>query len=101
VREFHLRDALPGGSDWTVASTNLPARQGISSLRHAQRPKLIGGSRLNRGGDRRLNKALHMAVIVRMTHDAGTKAYVERRVAEGLTKREIRRVLKRRYLRCP
>ena len=51
--------------------------------------------RLNRGGDRRLNKALHMAVIVRMTHDAGTKAYVERRVAEGLTKREIRRVLKR------
>ena len=51
--------------------------------------------RLNRGGDRRLNKALHMAVIVRMTHDAGTMAYVERRVAEGLTKREIRRVLKR------
>lgn len=34
--------------------------------------------RLNRGGDRRLNKALHMAVIVRMTHDADTKAYVER-----------------------
>ena len=51
--------------------------------------------RLNRGGDRRLNKALHMAVIVRMTHDAETKAYVERRVAEGLTRREIRRVLKR------
>jgi transposase len=51
--------------------------------------------RLNRGGDRRLNKALHMAIIVRMTHDAETKAYVERRVAEGLTRREIRRILKR------
>lgn len=51
--------------------------------------------RLNRGGDRRLNKALHMAVIVRMTHDTETKIYVERRLAEGLTKREIRRVLKR------
>lgn len=51
--------------------------------------------RLNRGGDRRLNKALHMAVIVRMTHDTSTKAYVERRLAEGLTKREIRRILKR------
>lgn len=51
--------------------------------------------RLNRGGDRRLHKALHMAVIVRMTHDAQTKAYVDRRVAEGLTRREIRRVLKR------
>ena len=36
-----------------------------------------------------------MAVIVRMTHDAQTKAYVDRRVAEGLTRREIRRVLKR------
>jgi len=51
--------------------------------------------RLNRGGDRRLNKALHMAIIVRMTHDAKTKAYVERRLAEGRTKREIRRILKR------
>lgn len=51
--------------------------------------------RLNRGGDRRLNKALHMAVVVRMTHDAETKAYVERRVAEGRTRREIRRILKR------
>ena len=51
--------------------------------------------RLNRGGDRRLNKALHMAVIVRMTHDAETKAYVERRLAEGLTRRDIRRILKR------
>ena len=36
-----------------------------------------------------------MAVIVRMTHDADTKAYTERRLAEGLTKREIRRILKR------
>ncbi len=51
--------------------------------------------RLNRGGDRRLNKALHMAVVVRMTHDTTTKAYVERRLAEGRTKREIRRILKR------
>ena len=51
--------------------------------------------RLNRGGDRRLNKALHMAVIVRMTHDPQTKAYVARRLAEGRTKREIRRILKR------
>jgi len=51
--------------------------------------------RLNRGGDRRLNKALHMAVVVRMTHDARTRAYIERRVAEGLTRREIRRILKR------
>ena len=51
--------------------------------------------RLNRGGDRRLNRALHMAVITRMTHDPATRAYVERRRAEGRTTREIRRCLKR------
>ncbi len=51
--------------------------------------------RLNRGGDRRVNQALHMAVVTRMTHDPETRAYVERRLAEGLTKREIRRILKR------
>jgi transposase len=51
--------------------------------------------RLNRGGDRRLNRALHMAVITRMTHDPATRAYVERRRAEGRTTKEIRRSLKR------
>jgi transposase len=51
--------------------------------------------RLNRGGDRRLNRALHMAVVTRMTHDPDTKAYVERRRAEGRTTKEIRRCLKR------
>lgn len=51
--------------------------------------------RLNRGGDRRLNRALHMAVVTRMTHDPETRAYVERRRAEGPTTKEIRRCLKR------
>ncbi|MFV0434214.1 MAG: IS110 family transposase [Leucobacter sp.] len=51
--------------------------------------------RLNRGGDRRLNRALHIATIVRMTHDPETRAYVQRRTAEGLSRREIRRCLKR------
>jgi len=51
--------------------------------------------RLNRGGDRRLNCALHMATIVRTVHDPNTRAYAERRKAEGKTPREIRRCLKR------
>jgi len=51
--------------------------------------------RLNRGGDRRLNRALHIATITRMTHDPDTRAYVERRRAEGRTTKEIRRCLKR------
>ena len=36
-----------------------------------------------------------MAVITRMTHHSETRAYVERRRAEGRTTREIRRILKR------
>jgi transposase len=51
--------------------------------------------RLNRGGDRRLNKALHYIAITRMSRDPGTKAYLEKRIAEGRTRREIRRCIKR------
>lgn len=51
--------------------------------------------RLSRGGDRRLNRALHMAVVTRMTHDPETRAYAERRRSEGRTTKEIRRCLKR------
>jgi transposase len=51
--------------------------------------------RINRGGDRRLNRALHMAAVTRIRMDPRTRAYVERRTAEGRTPREIRRCLKR------
>jgi len=51
--------------------------------------------RLNRGGDRRLNRALHTIVLTRMRCDPATRAYTERRRAEGKTTREIRRILKR------
>ncbi|MFC7849698.1 IS110 family transposase [Arthrobacter sp. NPDC057388] len=51
--------------------------------------------RLNRGGDRTLNKALHMAAVSRMTFDAETVEYVEKRRAEGRTKKEVRRCVKR------
>src|SRR5690625_1634003 len=51
--------------------------------------------RLNRGGDRRLNSTLHMVAINRMTYHPETRAYVEKRRAEGKTKKEIRRCIKR------
>jgi len=51
--------------------------------------------RLNRGGDRRANNALFTIVLVRMRHDPATRAYVERRTAEGKTRKEIMRCLKR------
>lgn len=51
--------------------------------------------RLNRGGNRQANAALYRAVIVRMRWHALTIAYVARRTAEGLSKKEIIRCLKR------
>jgi transposase len=52
-------------------------------------------NRLNRGGDRDLNCALHTIVLSRLQHDAQTRAYTQRRAAEGKTPREIKRCLKR------
>jgi transposase len=51
--------------------------------------------RLNRGGDRQLNCALHTIVLARLKCHPPTKAYAARRLAEGKTPREIRRCLKR------
>lgn len=51
--------------------------------------------RLNRGGDRSANRALWGVVITRMRNDPRTKAYVERRLKEGRSKKEIIRILKR------
>ena len=62
----------------------LPASSG-KTVRH----------RLNRGGNRQANSALHMVVVSRTRTDERTRAYVERRSAEGLSKREIMRCLKR------
>ena len=69
----------------SLAGTNpIPASSG-NTVRH----------RINHGGDRRLNRALHMAIVTRMRTDPRTRAYVQRRTAEGRTLREIRRCLKR------
>ena len=51
--------------------------------------------RLNRSGDRHLNQALHVVVLTRLRYDPATRAYAQRRRAEGKTNREIRRCLVR------
>jgi transposase len=51
--------------------------------------------RLNRGGDRRLNRALYTITLTRLGHDPRTRAYFARRTTEGATRREIIRILKR------
>lgn len=51
--------------------------------------------RLNRGGNREANRALYMICLARMRRDLRTQEYVARRTAEGKSKREIIRCLKR------
>jgi transposase len=54
--------------------------------------------RLNRGGNREAH-VLWRIVITRMSAHPATRAYVERRTAEGLSKNDIIRCLKR-YVAC-
>jgi transposase len=51
--------------------------------------------RLDRGGDRRLNRALHTIVLTLRRVDDDTKTYIARRLSEGKTEREAIRCLKR------
>ncbi|MEE9206385.1 MAG: IS110 family transposase [Acidimicrobiia bacterium] len=55
--------------------------------------------RLNRGGDRQLNRALHTITLSRLSCHPETQAYATRRLAEGKTTRDIRRCLKRHIAR--
>ncbi|MCX5435295.1 transposase [Streptomyces sp. NBC_00063] len=66
----------------------IPASSGLTN-RH----------RLNRSGDRQLNRALHTISLIRMRLDPPTKAYVTRRVSEGKTSRDAQRCLKRAICR--
>lgn len=51
--------------------------------------------RLHRGGDRKANRALHMIVVVRLRYDARTINYVQRRLSDWLSKKDVLRSLKR------
>jgi transposase len=51
--------------------------------------------RLSRGGDRQLNRALHTIILHRRHHDPATRDYIAKRIAEGKTRRDATRLLKR------
>jgi transposase len=55
--------------------------------------------RLNHGGNRQANRALHMIVIVRLRYCSRTQAYRDRRIQEGKTNAEVIRCLKRYVVR--
>ena len=79
-------DRLKSERSWAhlCGTTPIPASSG-KVTRH----------RLNRGGDRQANAALHRIVLTRMSSHPQTRAYVTRRRAEGLSTPEIMRCLKR------
>ena len=52
--------------------------------------------RLSRAGNRRINHALHMAAVTQLRHDTVGRDYFERKLAEGKTRKEALRCLKRR-----
>jgi len=108
-----VHDLAPGLTDRPGIGP-VTAAQVIVSFSHAGRcrndaafAKLAGTSpleassgqttrhRLNRGGDRALNKAIHVIANTRMRIDPATQAYVLRRRAQGKSDREIRRCIKR------
>jgi transposase len=73
---------------------------------HRPRRPRIGASlgqpvrvRLNRSGDHQLNQALHVVVLTRLRYDLTTRAYAQRRRAEGTTNREIQRWVARQLYR--
>ena len=63
----------------------IPATSGQVTNRH----------RLNRYGDRQLNRALHTVVLTRLRYDERTRTYRDRRLSDGKTPRDIKRCLKR------
>ena len=66
-----------------------PVGSGMTSGRH----------RINHGGHRKLNAAIYRTVILRMRYHQPTIDYVTRRTAQGQSKRDIIRCLKRYVIR--
>lgn len=54
----------------------------------------VNRHRLNRYGDRQLNRTLHVIVLSRLRYDDRTRTYADRRTSEGKTRREVIRCLK-------
>jgi transposase len=84
-----------GGNAGRIHSEAAFARLCGVAPQPASSGRTTGRHRLSRSGDRAANSALYIVTIVRMRRHQPTLDYVERRTAEGLSKREIIRCLKR------
>ena len=83
-----VRGHRPAPGRPSVIQAPIPASSGLTN-RH----------RLNRSGDRQLNRALHTIVLTRARLDPTTQAYIARRVTEGKSTRDAKRCLKRAVAR--
>lgn len=79
-------DRLRGEASFAALCGASPVEYSSGSRQHR---------RLNRGGNRQANAALHRIVLTRLRWDERTQTYYERRLSEGKTRREIIRCLKR------
>ena len=79
--------------EWLNTEASFAALCGVSPIEYSSGRR--SSRRLNGGGDRQADAALHRIVFTRLRFDLRTQAYRERRTQEGKTRREIIRCLKR------
>src|SRR5687767_3008464 len=87
--------SLASMASMSRAEISLVLRMYWAMRRLRSRSGKIQRHRLNRGGDRRANATLFRIIIVRLRWHQPTRDYMARRLAEGKTKLEIIRCLKR------
>ena len=89
---------LLGPGQRFASDAQLAAYAGVAPLEVSSAERVR--HRLNRGGNRQLNSILHRAALTQVRCSPLAQAYVSRRAAEGKTKREARRALKRFIVRA-
>jgi transposase len=85
--------AILGPGNRFASDAQLAAYAGVAPLETSSAG--LVRHRLNRGGNRRLNAALYRIVLTQAHHHPEAKAYIERRISQGKTKREAHRALRR------
>ena len=87
-----------GPGDRFATDAQLAAYAGVAPLETSSAGYVR--HRLNRGGNRRLNATLYRIAITQARHSAKARAYLDRRVSEGKSRREAFRALKRYIVRA-
>lgn len=90
--------AILGPGNRFASDAQLAAYAGVAPLETSSAG--VVRHRLNRGGNRRLNSVLYRIVLTQAHHLPEARAYIERRVSQGKTRREAHRALRRFVIRA-